>query len=100
METRNELIEALSAVCESVNKDLEAKGAEYDYNHELTDALHALRSGESKPELRRRFSPIDEAFLRRGERMSGYVGAGIVSREQAVRLEEAMGRYFRDTHSA
>jgi hypothetical protein len=99
MELRSELIEALSGVCESVNQYLEASGAKYDYNSELNEALRALRSGESKAELQKRFVCIDEAFFRRGERMMSLIGAGIVSREQAVRLEDRMGRYFRDEHS-
>ena len=100
MTYRELLIEALSVVCDRINEDLNQKGAKYDYNYEMNDALIGLRSGQAKDELQKKFSNIDDIYFRRGERISSYISANIITSLDANRLEEAMGHYFRSNEDA
>ena len=95
MTNREKLAECLSIVCKKINDDLKRTNEVYDYNFILNSALLALRSGESKLELQRRFRHIDNAYFGRGERMLGYIQAGIVTDEDDMNLRAAMASYFR-----
>jgi cob(I)alamin adenosyltransferase len=90
----SELTDALSDICDKINAWQIRNGAKYDYNHILNGALAALSSGEKLEDLKNLLREIDHAYYRKGERISGYIQAGVISLEQARRLQDAIDHYL------